>query len=81
MIGDMRALSVIKRTVLILLAIVTVLLLVTGWGITEYRVVTPLTFGLLSKNVAFRIHNAVIIPSIVVLAAHLTLMFMGRHKK
>jgi hypothetical protein len=77
----MKTQLILRRTVITLLAIFTVLLLVTGWGITEFRVVTPLTFGLLSKNVAFEIHNALIIPSIVLLAAHLTLMALGRRKK
>jgi thiosulfate reductase cytochrome b subunit len=54
-----------------LLLVVLVLYLLTGFGITEYRVVEHLTLGLLSKNLAFNIHNNLLIPFIVLLGLHI----------
>ncbi len=54
-----------------LLLAVIVLYLLTGFGITEYRVVEHLTFGLLTKNLAFNIHNNLLIPFIVLLGLHI----------
>ena len=45
--------------------------LVTGFGITEFRVVEALTFGLLTKNLAFRIHENLWIPLVVLLVLHI----------
>ena len=46
-----------KKTIHWLLAVLVILYLVTGFGITEFRMVETLTFGLLTKNLAFKIHN------------------------
>jgi len=54
-----------------LLLAVIVLYLLTGFGITEYRVVEHLTFGLLTKPLAFKIHDNLIIPFIVLLGLHI----------
>ena len=54
-----------------LLLAVIVLYLLTGFGITEYRVVEHLTFGLLTKNLAFNIHNNLLIPFIILLGLHI----------
>jgi cytochrome b subunit of formate dehydrogenase len=60
-----------RRVVHWLLVAVIVLYLITGFGITEFRVVQHATLGLLSKNVAFYIHNALLIPFIVLLILHI----------
>jgi dolichol kinase len=54
-----------------LLLAVIVFYLVTGFGITEYRVVEHLTFGLLSKPLAFKIHDNLLIPFIILLGLHI----------
>jgi cytochrome b subunit of formate dehydrogenase len=54
-----------------LLVAVMVLYLLTGFGITEFRVVESVTFGLLSKNLAFNLHNNLLIPFIVLLILHI----------
>ena len=46
-----------RKTIHWLLVVLVVLYLVTGFGITEFRTVETLTFGLLAKNLAFKIHN------------------------
>jgi dolichol kinase len=60
-----------KRVVHWLLLAVIVLYLLTGFGITEYRVVEHLTFGLVTKPLAFKIHDNLWIPFIVLLALHI----------
>jgi thiosulfate reductase cytochrome b subunit len=52
---------------------VGLLTVVSGLGITEYQTVTELTFGLLNKASAFKLHLWVWIPFLVLLAAHVLL--------
>jgi cytochrome b subunit of formate dehydrogenase len=54
-----------------LLLAVIVLYLITGFGITQFRVVEQVTFGLLSKNLAFQVHDNLLIPFIVLLGLHI----------
>ena len=62
--------NVIRKTIKWLLLVAVILYVVTGFGISEFRTVEPLAFGLLTKNLAFRIHEAIWIPFAVLLAAH-----------
>jgi thiosulfate reductase cytochrome b subunit len=50
---------------------IVVLYVLTGFGITAYRTVELLTFGLLSKALAFKIHDSLIIPFIVLMVLHI----------
>jgi len=54
-------------------SLLTVLLLyvVAGFGITAYRTVEFLTFGLLTKPLAFKIHDSLIVPFIVLIGLHI----------
>jgi dolichol kinase len=60
-----------KQVVHWLLLAVIVLYLLTGFGITEYRVVEHLTLGLLTKPLAFKIHDNLIIPFIALISLHI----------
>jgi len=53
-----------------LLAIVALFLL-TGFGITEFRIVEAITFGILGKALAFQIHTLLWEPFVVLLALHI----------
>ena len=53
------------------LLILTVLYLVSGLGITQYRIIEAVTFGLLTKNLAFRIHDVLLIPFFALLCVHI----------
>lgn len=44
---------------------------ITGLGITEFRTVEALTFGLLTKGWAFKIHNILWLPFVVLLVSHI----------
>ena len=50
---------------------VLLLYLLTGFGITSYRAVEFITFGLLTKPLAFKIHDNLIIPFIVMIGLHI----------
>ncbi len=64
-------LELVRRATLWLLAVVTVAYVTTGFGITEFRTVEAMTFGLLNKNLAFRIHNGLTVPAFVILVSHI----------
>ena len=72
--------GLIKKTIIWLLAIVVVLYGVSGFGITEFRAVEALTFGLITKHLAFTIHNNLGIPFIILLLLHICLPFVLKWK-
>jgi len=73
----------LKRIIIGLLLVTIVLYAVSGFGITEYRTVEALTFGLLTKKLAFRIHDYLFIPFLVLLTAHIVFQYIlgRRHSK
>ena len=56
-----------------LLLVVILIYLVSGFGITEFRVVEALTLGLLTKSLAFKMHDVLWLPLLILLVLH---MFM-----
>jgi hypothetical protein len=52
--------------------------MVSGFGISQFRVVETITFGLLSKPLAFKMHDYLLIPFIVLLILH---VFMNPLKR
>jgi cytochrome b561 len=75
--------GLVKRTIHWLLLVVTVLFLITGFGISEFRVVETITLGWLSKSWALRLHDNLWIPFVALLVLHLCLplVFKGKPKK
>jgi thiosulfate reductase cytochrome b subunit len=63
----------IANTVHWSLLVLTLLVVVTGLGITEYQVITAVTFGLLGKALAFKLHLWLWIPFVIVFVAHVVL--------
>jgi len=76
-------LNLIRKIIQWLLLAVTVLFLLTGFGITEFKVVETITLGWLTKSWALRLHDNLWIPFIVLLALHicLPLVFKRRGKE
>jgi len=68
----------VKRIVRWLLLTTTVLYLVTGFGITQFRIVESLTFGLLTKSLAFQLHNNLWIPFVILLVLHIYLSLTSK---
>ena len=61
----------VKRVTNWLLLAVVVLYVITGFGMTQFRIVEPLTFGLLNRLLAFQIHTYLWIPFLVLLVLHI----------
>jgi len=70
-----------RRVVHWLLLAVIVLYLITGFGITEYRIVEQVTFGLLAKPLAFMLHDNLLIPLIILMILHIYQGFGKSTKK
>ena len=66
-----KAQNLIFRILRWLLAIVAIMLIVSGLGISEFRTVGTLTFGILSKPLSFKIHTYLWIPFAVLIAFHI----------
>jgi len=71
----------VKKTIHWLLTVVVIIYLLTGFGITEFRIVEPLTFGLLTKSLAHKIHINLEIPFIVLLILHIWLLPLLKYFK
>ncbi len=61
----------IQNAVHLLVVLLVILYLLTGFGITNYQIVEPLTLGLLGKALSEQIHLALALPFIIVLALHI----------
>jgi cytochrome b subunit of formate dehydrogenase len=70
-----------KGTIHWLLTVLVIIYLITGFGITEYRIVEPLTFGLLTKSLAQKIHINLEIPFIILLILHIWLLPLLKYFK
>jgi hypothetical protein len=66
-------LSLIRKIIQWLLLAATIMFLITGFGISQFRVVETVTFGWLSKSWAFRLHDNLWIPFVILLALHICL--------
>jgi cytochrome b subunit of formate dehydrogenase len=72
----------LRRSIGWLLLVLSILLVITGLGITEWRTVEAASFGLLPKSLAFQLHSLLWIPFLLALAAHLLLSCrLGRRGK
>ena len=52
---------------------VTGVYIISGLGITRYQIMEKITFGLLTKILAFKIHRVLLIPFLLLLLAHILL--------
>lgn len=60
-----------KKIVHWLFVAIIVLYGISGYGITQYRIVEQVTLGLLTKPLAFKIHDNLLIPFLILLALHI----------
>jgi len=77
----MNALQIIKTFTHILLTIVIIIFIVTGFGISHYQIIESLTGHTLSKLTSYQIHSNLIIPLLVLLVAHITFTLGKKIKK
>jgi len=67
----MNIIPTVQTLAHVLLAIVSILFIITGFGISNYQMAESLTGGAVSKLTSFQIHSNLIIPFIVLLIAHI----------
>ena len=79
--GKAAVADITQRTIKWLVLAVTALFIITGFGITEFRVVETITLGWLSKSLAFRLHDDLWLPFLVLLVLHVFLPLVWRKKK
>jgi thiosulfate reductase cytochrome b subunit len=60
---------------------VTLLFVISGLGITEYGAVESITFGFLTKALAYQIHINLLIPFLLLLAVHIYLAVFSKKGK
>ena len=63
----------IKKLVHWSFTIFIIIYIITGFGITEFRIIQTITFGLLTKPSAFYLHSILIYPFIILLIFHIIL--------
>jgi cytochrome b subunit of formate dehydrogenase len=77
----MDRMKALKKAVHWGLLAMTIVFIVSGFGITEYRLVESASLGLLSKQLSFAVHLALITPFMLLLALHLYLTIAGKRAK
>lgn len=60
-----------RTSIQVILLVLVILYPLTGYGITENRIMRTITFGLLTPPVSFEIHQNLIIPFIIFLLLHI----------
>jgi hypothetical protein len=71
----------IKKIVNWLLLVVVLLYILTGFGISQYQVIGVITFGFLTKVLAYKIHSLLIYPLVVLLVLHVLPLIMAKFKQ
>ncbi|MDP2931808.1 MAG: hypothetical protein Q8O05_04830 [Chloroflexota bacterium] len=69
----MTKLELLRGVVHWSLTAVIAIYIISGFGITEFRIVEAWTFGLITKNLSFIVHNILTVPFIVLLIRHISL--------
>lgn len=77
----MKTFKIVKLSVTALLLIFIAVYIITGYGITDYRLVESITFSILTKPVSHKIHSNLIIPFIILLFLHIVLSSKIRYFK
>jgi hypothetical protein len=77
----MNILPLMKTLTHVFLTIISILFIVTGFGISNYQIIESITGGTLSKLSSFQIHSNLIIPFIVLLSAHIGFTIGKKYQK
>jgi cytochrome b subunit of formate dehydrogenase len=70
-----------KKTVHIILGLLTILVIISGLGITYFRSIEVITLGLFDKNVSFQIHNLLFLPFLFILLIHVLFPWLWSKKQ
>ncbi len=72
-VDEKAFLRLVKKFIAWLLLAVSLVFLLTGFGITNPEIIGPLTIGTLSKSSSIRIHEVLWAPFLALLLAHVLL--------
>ena len=62
------------------LLIIIVIFIITGFGISRFQIIGPLTFGLLNKPLSYQIHSYLVLPLVIFLYLHVFLTWKKKRK-
>jgi hypothetical protein len=77
----MNVLKITHTLIHVLLIIVIILFILTGFGITNYQIIQPITLGTLTKLTSYQIHTNLIIPFLILLGAHFAFIIRKKFLK
>jgi len=76
----MNQIKIIRYTHCIL-TIFIIFYIVTGFGISNYQLIEAITFGLITKPIAFQLHSILIYPFAALLFIHILLTLRSKKGK
>lgn len=76
-----RSRKIIKKTIHWVLVAYILFYILTGFGITDFQTVEPLTLGLMGKAAAMQLHNNMEIPFAVLIGIHVVLSLIMKDKQ
>lgn len=59
-----------RKTISWSLMVVVLVQILTGYGITRYRLIEKITFGILTKPMAFQLHSILMLPLAILIILH-----------
>ncbi len=62
------------------LLVITVIYLITGFAVTQFRIFTPISGGYLGKAVTQQLHEILWLPFIILLVLHVGPVIIRRYK-
>jgi thiosulfate reductase cytochrome b subunit len=71
----------VRSFVSILLGVISVLLVISGLGITRSNLIMPVTLGILDKATAYRIHQYLWGPFLILLIVHVFYITLSARPK
>ena len=63
-----------------LLLIFILIYIISGLGILYFKIIEPLTFGLLTKALSYKIHLYLLIPFLILLILHIIIVIMKKRQ-
>jgi cytochrome b561 len=63
--------NTLRITIQVILLLLIIAYGISGYGISESRTVQTMTFGLISKPLAFQLHDSLLIPFAIFLLLHI----------
>ncbi|MHB0866749.1 MAG: hypothetical protein ACYC6B_04165 [Thermoleophilia bacterium] len=70
----------VKRIVHWIMVAYIAVYILSGFGITSYQTVEPLTLGLMGKAAAMQLHNDMELPFVFLLGAHVYVSFIMKDR-